>query len=662
VVKCIKKNKKGGQTMQEHTMGSLFDGSGGFPLASTLCEIKPLWASEIEPFPIRVTRARFPNMKHYGDISAINGANLPEVDLITGGSPCQDMSIAGKRAGMSKHCPTCGYQTIGNADEDKCPECGAELEYTRSGLFMEQIRIIKEMRKANELRQLSSGRTDVDIRHIKPRFMLWENVCGAFSSNHGEDFRAVLEETARVTDPTAFIPRPEKGKWKNAGAIVGDGWSIAWRTLDAQYWGVPQRRRRIALVADFGGESAPQVLFERNGLSRNPAKSSQAWQRTTPYPPKSHRTTGTDSLTPSQAPQYSVDFGRTADRIQMNPDKSVTLLGEGEGAGAKTGLYCLPNHQQKVYGIGSYESNAMKSDNPHSGIYEADTARTIDLNGGNPACNQGGMAVVETFDIRISSEGTKNQRAHCYKTDKSRCLDLGGENPDSNHEGVCIVEKRTGGQVISMTTGSFMETDDKTNKSFTLVSRDYKAPQCVAYGIDRAAFNQEENAQYDFSIAEEQQPTMVAKGPGEVAQKMFWDGSQTCSTLTANNANEAQRMPDKENFNCIVEKEETTDYIVRRLTPLECSRLQGFPDWWCDNLTIENPTEEELAFWRDVFETHRRIVTQTSKPKTDKQIIKWLAEEPTDGAKYKMWGNGIALPCFLYVIEGIKKELEKEEP
>ena len=158
-------------------------------------------------------------MKHLGDITKINGAEAPTVEVIIGGSPCQDLSVAGKRAGLSGE---------------------------RSGLFMEQLRIIKEMRE-NDRR---NGRTDELAR---PRFMVWENVPGAFSSNKGEDFRIILEETARVADPTAIIPRPPKGKWTNAGAVVGDGWSLAWRVLDAQFWGVPQRRRRIALVADFGG-------------------------------------------------------------------------------------------------------------------------------------------------------------------------------------------------------------------------------------------------------------------------------------------------------------------------------------------------------------------------------------------------------------------------
>ena len=181
-------------------------------------------------------------MKHLGDITKIRGAAVPIVDVVTGGSPCQDLSVAGKRAGLAGE---------------------------RSGLFMEQIRIIKEMRA----KDAADRGTDVDIR---PRYMVWENVPGAFSSNKGEDFRAVLEETARIVDKDAVIPEPKGGKWTPSGAIVGDGWSIAWRVHDAQFWGVPQRRRRIALVADFGGLTAPEILFEREGLSGDTEPSGEA--------------------------------------------------------------------------------------------------------------------------------------------------------------------------------------------------------------------------------------------------------------------------------------------------------------------------------------------------------------------------------------------------
>ena len=179
-------------------------------------------------------------MQHFGDITKISGYEVPIVDCIIGGSPCQDLSVAGKRAG---------------------------LEGERSGLFMEQIRIVKEMRERD-------ARCGVPREFIRPRYMVWENVPGAFSSNKGEDFRIVLEEIVKIVEPEANVPMPEKNKWAYSGILLGDGWSVAWRVLDAQFWGtsdkpLPQRRRRIALVADFGGQSAPEILFVRKSVSGN---------------------------------------------------------------------------------------------------------------------------------------------------------------------------------------------------------------------------------------------------------------------------------------------------------------------------------------------------------------------------------------------------------
>lgn len=216
---------------QEITLGSLFDGIGGFPLAAVHCGVKPVWASEIETFPIEVTKKRFPDMIHVGDITKLNGGDLPPVDIICGGSPCQDLSVAGARAGLA----------------------GA-----RSGLFMEQIRITKEMRRADILR----GRSGIDTR---PRFLCWENVPGAFSSGTPkyEDFRIVLEEIIRVRFPLECVPGPHPYSWPDAGDIIlDDNFSLAWRCLDAQVWGVAQRRKRIFLVADFAGPSAPLLLFD----------------------------------------------------------------------------------------------------------------------------------------------------------------------------------------------------------------------------------------------------------------------------------------------------------------------------------------------------------------------------------------------------------------
>ena len=187
-------------------------------------------------------------MRHLGDITKIDGHNVPLVDVVIGGSPCQDLSVAGKRAGLAGE---------------------------RSGLFMEQMRIIREMRDESA-RQLRLRGANDDIRLLKPRYMVWENVPGAFSSNKGEDFRCVLEETARIICKDATIPRPEGGRWTPSGCILGDGWSIAWRVHDAQFWGVPQRRKRIALVADFGGQTAPEILFERKSLSGDSEQGAEA--------------------------------------------------------------------------------------------------------------------------------------------------------------------------------------------------------------------------------------------------------------------------------------------------------------------------------------------------------------------------------------------------
>ena len=223
------------------TLGSLFDGIGGFPLAGVLCGVRPVWSSEIEPFPMKVTAARFPQMKQLGSVTDIDGGAVEPVDIISFGSPCQDLSVAGKQLGIH--------------------------EGQRSNLFFEAVRIIKEMRKADEAR----GRTGKSIR---PRFAVWENVPGAFSSNKGADFKAVLEALAGVIEADVSIPQPKR--WDTGGGIVGNGWSLAWRVYDAQYWGVPQRRKRIYLVADFAGERAGEILFEREGVRGDFAESGTA--------------------------------------------------------------------------------------------------------------------------------------------------------------------------------------------------------------------------------------------------------------------------------------------------------------------------------------------------------------------------------------------------
>lgn len=412
-------------------------------------------------------------MVHFGDITKIKGDEVPAVDVITGGSPCQDLSVAGKRAGLAGE---------------------------RSGLFMEQIRLIKEMRNVS---------SDDNRRVDKPRFMVWENVYGAFNSNKGEDFRAVLEETVRIKNKDAVIPGPPKGGWSHAGVIVGDGYSVAWRGHDAQWWGVPQRRRRICLLADFEGDAAPRILFESE--LRRVSECGEPYE-----------TVGDigDGSRPEVQPLTEGVFGDTEQSRETGQDITA---------------------------------------DPQDGF---GTAR-------------GGLI---TYDVRISSIGTKNQRAHCYETEISRCLDQGGENPDSNHGGVAIVMAWDGTQVSPTLTrknadGS-QRMPDKDNFS------------CIVYGLDRASYNQGKNAQFDFSVEKELAAPLTAKGPGAVLQ-----------------------------------------WYVRRLTPTECQRLQGFPDGWYD-----------LGDWVD------------SKGKKHKE---------SDAPKYKAAGNSIALPFWRWLAKRIVAEYDR---
>lgn len=549
----------------ELTLGSLFDGSGGFPLGGMLAGITPLWASEIEPFAVRVTTKRLPQMKHYGDVSSLNGADLPPVDIITFGSPCQDMSIAGKRSG---------------------------LDGSRSSLFYEAVRIIKEMRCA------TNGKY--------PRFAVWENVPGAFSSNKGEDFRCVLESLCRVRDETVSVPRHEK--WSAAGNIVADGFSIAWRVLDAQYWGVPQRRKRIFLVADFDSECAGKILFESEGLSGYSAEGFKAWQRTT-----------------------------------------VAIESSSGTAGAAG--FCT-EHSAKARGIGYEEetSSTLRAGTVPAAVYEnhSQDTRYTELRGIAPTVSStygtGGnnqpFVVEDTrcFDVRFTSDGTKNARHNCYETDTSRTIDTGGNSPDSNQGGVAVVAVQ----------GSMIGRADKNGPQGSGVNEDISF---TLNATDRhaVAFSQDSYTKYSENDK---------CGALRACGGMYGGGSETLVYSTSKNSYHTEA---EENLaNTLVASDykdpptvNSPEYIVRRLTPTECARLQGFPDWWCADLGTDNPTEEELRFWKDVFETHRKIVGGAVKPKSEKQIRAWLKNSRSDSAEYKLWGNGVALPCVYFVLSGI---------
>ena len=630
------------------TLGSLFDGSGGFPLGGLLSGITPVWASEIEPFPIRVTTKRLPFMKHYGDVSKMDGADVEPVDIITFGSPCQDMSIAGRREG---------------------------LDGSRSSLFYEAVRIVKEMRCAT------------DGKH--PRYIVWENVPGAFSSNKGADFQSVLEEICSVKGYEIHTARPER--WPAAGEIVADDFSLAWRVFDAQYWGVPQRRKRIYLVADFAGGGAGKILFESEGVSGYTPQGFRPWQgaagtfeegsgaagcvclndqggnrmdvtdgvtctlraeahhppcvmesagfctehsahsrsigyeeETSPtlragtvpaavYENHSQDTRYTGPLKTAPTVMSTYGTGGNNQPFVVETPKTLKIRSgcEGGGKGAliqenKSATLGCNNDQTvfvpKVYGICSKQSHAMQSDNPHSGFYEADTSRCLDRGGGNPSCNQGGMAVVAVQGSMIG------------RSDKN------GPQGSGVNEDV----------------------------SFTLDATDRHA---VAYGIDRATYNMGRNAKFGITVETEIEPTMVSKGPGAVGQPIYHSSKSSFHTnFTDDDVTETLVATDFKDPPTVSKE---PDYIVRRLTPTECARLQGFPDWWCSNLETDEPTEEEIEFWTEVFETHRRVMGASSKPKSRNQIIKWLKDPHSDSAEYKMWGNGVALPNVCFVLSGI---------
>ncbi len=425
-------------------------------------------------------------VKHYGDITKLSGYTLPPVDIITGGSPCQDLSVAGKRAGLAGE---------------------------RSGLFMEQVRLIKEMRE-NDKR---NGRADVDIR---PRFMVWENVPGAFSSNDGEDFRAVLEETARIADSSAVIPRPPEGKWLHAGCVVGKGWSIAWRLHDAQFWGVPQRRKRIALVADFAGRCAPEILFERKGLRGNIEESENQKQGTT------------SDVERSVGEAIGFPLGFRAENTRTYDEKATTLC-NGTRPGFTCGVMQTEKSIKNIHTIG--------------------------------------------HDMRSAK----------------------------------------------------FTTDEITDP---LTATDYKDPIKISYqettgaltiGAHGGSYNGQD-AYNDMLVTQNVKHTVLDNHPMDSRMKIKEDG--VFQTMGARQGRET----DPHTLMVMDNVEDAPISVVRRLTPLECERLQGFPDGWTD-----------IGDWVD------------SQGK---------AHAYADAPRYKALGNSIALPFWEWMAGRMIKQLNKDKP
>ena len=650
---------------------------------------------------------------------------------------------------------------------------------------MEAVRIIKEMRRA------TNGEY--------PRFALWENVPGAFSSNKGEDFRIVCEELIKIVEPTASMPPVPQNGWAYADSYIGDGWSLSYRVFDAQYWGVPQRRRRIHLVADFRGERAGEVLFEREGLRGYFAEGGTPWQTA---PADAQGSTGADDstgemgaratdrgsdgsgrgglLNPS-SPGYSDGLlgGRQLDDVGI----INTIGGNAENYHVGGPLPTLANgtvpgyHNAVAYSFDSLASNSMKSSNPHSGCREVEVSKTLDTTDPNPSKNQGGIAVVQpipyTMKVRsgcdVDSSGKAAGKGALIQENKAATLstvqdqylfqpvtdthiidNVGGQaeyakasavngtlragcqglvayavenhpadsrvNLDESGKVQTLTSRMgTGGgnvpmvmeehPVICMATqqgGAEIRTDDKAptltaaagmsgnnqpviclqgngidradtagcngkgwkeDTAYTLNTIDRPA---VAYGLDRASFNQGQNAKFDFSVSEEQQPTLTARGPGAVC---CTTGSYMQVTEEVSPTLMARDWKDP---TCV-----STNYIVRRLTPTECARLQGFADWWSVVEPKYTLTDEEYTFWCDVYLTKQIIdgkveydengnprYVSSKRPfihKPLKQMLAWHNKLWTDSAEYKMWGNGIALPTALYVLQGLTDALNTEE-
>ena len=424
-------------------------------------------------------------MKHLGDITKLNGAEIQPVDVITFGSPCQDLSLAGKRKGLAGE---------------------------RSGLFMEAIRVIKEMR----------NKTNGEY----PKFAVWENVFGTFSSNGGDDFRAVLEELASVKQNGISIPRPD-GKWAKSGGVSGHDWSLAWRTMDAQYWGVPQRRMRIALVADFTGQRAGEILFEPEGVRGYFAPGVTPWQ-------------GTARAT-----------------------ETGTHGADGEDAAVK------------AFSFDSLASNSMKSANPHSGCREVDVAKTVDTSYQDPSKNQGGIAVVAPV--------------YCIQGNIIDRSDAAGANGKGVREDVCYTLN-----TIDRPAVCYDARGNGNGKVVPTLTGDHNSriTDYTSIVIKQNCFSEQPYSTFKQS---EQSGTLTRSG-GTIGH-----GDETL-------------VAEKKHY-----------WIVRRLTPLECERLQGFPDEWTD-----------LGEWFD------------SKGKRHKYA---------DSPRYKALGNSIALPQWYYVLGGISDRL-----
>jgi len=525
------------------TLGSLFDGIGGWQLAAIHNGVKPVWSSEVEAFPIAVTKKHFPDTLQLGDITKLNGAEIPPVDIICAGSPCQDLSVAGKQEG---------------------------LKGERSGLFLRAVDIVRRMRDS------TNGKY--------PRFFVWENVPGAFSSNSGADFRAVLE---KITETE--IPMPENNKWADAGMVEWDGGSLAWRVLDAQYWGVPQRRRRIFLVADFTGQCAGEILFERESVRGDSSESGEA---------REGLAAGTESGIGSASGGCLTPWGSQGNRIISSDGVAQTLR--------------------------THESGGNWS----GSVYVPDKARSLTARNDGSPCIDRGPEVIAFEPGAASRVG-----GHCYSDGKAPTLRAEpGDNgvtiaagfkhkasPSAGNIGykrevapTLMEGQESAVAVYDMTHADEVMRPVEGGKCQTLNARmgtgGNQVP-VISYAIAGNTIDRQlQNGGNGKGVLEEKSYTLNTIDRHAVAH--LGSGKETVGCLMAN-CGTKQWLGNQEAFSG--DFHVITTKTVRRLTPTECERLQGLEDGY----TLIN----------------------------DKTC--------SDTARYKALGNGMAAPCADYVIRRI---------
>lgn len=568
------------------TMGSLFDGIGGFPLAAIHNGIIPVWASEIESFPMNVTKIRFPQMLHVGDITKLDGAKLLPVQVICGGSPCQDLSVAGQRRGLAGE---------------------------RSGLFMDQIRIVKEMRKADE------GR-GVPVHLIRPRFLVWENVPGAFSSCESEDFRAVLEEIVRIKDSACHVPRPDSRRWESAGAaILGDEFSLAWRVLDARYWGVPQRRRRIFLVADFGGVTAPEILFKQDCLSGDTAPGGGEGESTAGTVKRCTDDAGRACLIPPQMQIKTLTDEKTLLCINDQGGQRMDITGEmtatlRAGMGGHPPLLAEPFHEERpVYAAGFCGSAGAEA----RGIgYQAECSPTLKT-GAAPSTlclnDQGGKQMHWSQDI----SGTLRAEEHGHQP-----LVFDNHAQDSRFTGPVAVSQTVsagfgmGGNnqpLVAQPSESFCIAGNIIDREVQNGGNGLGCQADISYTLtatdQHAVFSCQRSDEFRENEVTSTQSARQYKDATDLICQPYQSSVGTIGYTDYKGINNQYVSEDK----CITEQR----HLIRRLTPLECERLQGFPDGWTD------------------------------------------IPGASDSARYKALGNSVAIPCVDFVLHGIAYFLQK---